>query len=76
MGKESTVRAGDLNFFLGKCNENHNLGTEFFVHHGIVSTGKRVEFSSNNILYIVRRGRWCNVIVLDVHAQLGRKTMI
>jgi hypothetical protein len=31
--KEGTIRAGDYNFFYGRENENHQLGTEFFVHH-------------------------------------------
>jgi hypothetical protein len=33
---ESTVRAGDNNFLYGKGNENHQLGSGFFVHHIIV----------------------------------------
>ena len=39
-----------------------------FVHHRIVSAVKRVEFVSGRVSYIVLRGRWCNIIVLNVHA--------
>jgi len=42
--KGGTVGAGDYNFFLGKGNENHQLGTRFFVHHTIVSAVKKEEF--------------------------------
>ena len=30
--------------------------------------GKRVEFVSDRVSYIVLRGRWSNFIVLNVHA--------
>ena len=44
------------------------MGTGFCVHHRIVSAVKRVEFVSDRVSYIVLRGRWCNIIVLNVHA--------
>jgi len=50
------------------------LGTGFFVHHIIVSTVKRVEFVSNRLSYIVLRGCWYNIIVVNVHAQSEEKS--
>jgi hypothetical protein len=33
-----------------------------------VSAVKRAEFVSDRMLYKILRGRWCNIIVLNVHA--------
>ena len=40
----------------------------------VVSAVKIVEFVSNRMLYIVLRGRWCNIIVLYVHAPSEQKS--
>ena len=40
----------------------------FFVHQRTASSVKRGEFVSDRMSYIVLRGRWCNIIVLNVHA--------
>jgi hypothetical protein len=49
--KRGTVRAGDYNFFYGIGNENHQLGTGFFVHCRIVSAVKKIEFVSDRLSY-------------------------
>jgi len=50
------------------------LGTGFFVHQRIVSAVKRAEFVSDRVSYIVLRGRWCNINVLNVHVPSEEKS--
>jgi hypothetical protein len=38
-------QAEDYTFFYGEGNEDHRLGTSFFVHKRIILAVKRVEFS-------------------------------
>jgi hypothetical protein len=72
--KEVTVKVGNYCFFYGKGNEDHQVGTGFFVHYRIVSAGKRLGFVSDRVSYTVLRGRWCNIIVLNGHAQSENKS--
>jgi hypothetical protein len=39
----------------------------FFIHKRIISAVKRVEFVSDRISYIILRGCWCDIIILNVH---------
>jgi hypothetical protein len=47
-----TEPAEEYIFFYAKGNENHELGTGFFVGKRIISAVKRVEFVNDRILYI------------------------
>jgi hypothetical protein len=42
--KAGTIRAGDYTLFYVKGNDNHQLGTGFFVHQRILPAVKKVEF--------------------------------
>jgi hypothetical protein len=64
--KGGTELAGDYTLFYGNGNADHHLGTGFFVHKRIISAVKKVEFVSDRMSY-TSRGRWCDIIVLNVH---------
>jgi hypothetical protein len=46
---------------------NPELGTGFSEHKKIISAAKKVEYVSDRMSYIILRGHWCHIIVLNVH---------
>ena len=61
-------------WFLRERKWKSSIGNRFFVHHRIVSAVKRVEFVSDRLSYTVLRGRWRNIIVVNVHAPSEEKS--
>jgi hypothetical protein len=68
VGQRGHSKSRGLYFFLGKGNESHQLGTGFFCTLQVISAVKREELFREKMAYVVLRGRWCNIIVLNVHA--------
>jgi hypothetical protein len=66
--RQSIVRAGDIIFSMEKETNMINWG------HRIVSAGKRVEFVSDRISYIILRSRWGNIIFLNLHSPSEEKS--
>jgi hypothetical protein len=54
-------------FFYGQGNGDHQSGTSFCIDKRTVSAVRRVEFISDMISYILLRGHWRHIIVLNVH---------
>jgi hypothetical protein len=68
LDRGGTESAGEYAFLHGKGNENHELGSFSLAHKKIICAVKNVDFISDNTPYIILRGHWCHIIVLNVHA--------
>ncbi|KAJ4434273.1 hypothetical protein ANN_22825 [Periplaneta americana] len=66
----------DYLLYYGEGDNNHQLGTGFFVHKRIKSAVKKVEFISDRLSYLVLKGRWCEIVVINAHAPTEEKDNI
>ena len=46
------------------------------MHRRLVSAVKRIEFVSDRLSYIVLRGRWLHIILVNVHAPNEEKSEV
>jgi hypothetical protein len=53
---------------------NHKSDTGSFLHKRIISAIKRFEFVSDWMSYKILRGRWCDIIFLNIHDPTEDKT--
>ena len=74
MGQSWHCMSRGLSFFLRKMNFKSSGLNRILAHQGITLAVKRVEFVSDRVLYTVVRVRWCNIIVLNMHAQSDGKS--
>jgi hypothetical protein len=67
--KGGTERAEGNTFFCGQGTEDHQLGTVFFsyIRESYQQLGKQ-RFVGDRMPYIILRGGWFNIVVLNVHA--------
>jgi hypothetical protein len=72
VGQTGQSKSRELYFFLWRRRKS-SVGNTIFVQHRIVSAVKGVEFVSDRMSYIVMRGRWYIIIVLNVHAPSEEK---
>jgi hypothetical protein len=52
-----TERVGKYTFFYLKWNDNHELGSGYFIHKKIITEVKRIKFVSDRILYEILIGQ-------------------
>jgi hypothetical protein len=74
VGERRHGKTWDYISFLWKRRRKSSIGDRiFFLHHRIILAVRRVEFVSDRVSYIVLRGCWCNIIVMNVHSSNDEK---
>ena len=70
-----TFESGNYALLYGEGNANYQLGAGFVVHRRIRSAVKRVNFTSDRVSCITLKGRWCDIIVENVHQKIRTMTL-
>ncbi|KAJ4438077.1 hypothetical protein ANN_14016 [Periplaneta americana] len=73
LGGDGISQIGDYLLYDGEEKNNHQLGTGLFVDKIIKSAVKKVEFISDRLSYLVLKGRWCDIVVINAHAPTEEK---
>jgi hypothetical protein len=71
-GKGRTKSASKNAFFCWEGNVNNEIGS--FIHNINILAVKRVEFVIDRASYIILRGIWCDIIVLNIDVPTEDKT--
>ncbi|KAJ4444090.1 hypothetical protein ANN_05879 [Periplaneta americana] len=61
----SISQIGDYLLHYGEGNDNHQLGTGFFIHKRIKSAVKKVDIISDRLSYLVLKGRWTFALIFN-----------
>jgi len=59
---------------LNQTKQKSTIWNRVFVHNTTVTAVKGLGFVSDRISYIVLRGFWCDILVLNVHAPSEEKS--
>jgi hypothetical protein len=74
LDKGGTEPADNYTFFYGNVNTGHHTGmSSIFVHKMIISAVKRVQFVSDRLSYVILRGCWWDITVLNMQAPITDK---
>ena len=64
---QDSIRQGKYTFYYGGT-QSHNFGTGFRMKNSILSAVQNIEFVNERLSYVTIRTRWCNTVLINVHA--------
>ena len=64
---QDSIRQGKYTFYYGGA-QSHNFGTGFLIKNSILPAVQNIEFVNERLSYLTIRTRWCNTVLINVHA--------